>query len=65
MWERAEYQNGDVKIQTKLLDIAVAFATDDVLVRVTNLKIYKTFTEKKAFIINFYIKNILCISMFS
>jgi len=32
MWERAEYQNGDVKIQTKLLDIAVAFATDDVLV---------------------------------
>ena len=38
MWERAEYQNGDVKIQTKLLDIAVAFATDDVLVRVTNYK---------------------------
>ena len=32
MWERAEYQNGDVQIQTKLLDLAVAFATDDALV---------------------------------
>ena len=44
MWERAEYQNGDVKIQTKLLNIAVAFATDDDLVRVTN---YKKSREKK------------------
>ena len=41
MWERAEYQNGDVKIQTKLLDLAVAFATDDNLVRVTDYKVLK------------------------